>query len=377
MIATMEVFPMASAQPGPESERLAGTLHFFVAFDWGDEVRLNEVSRLVPAAVQKLPRRPRTPSSIEYRPPPLRLEVAPVALPLPGLGTVLAPTVLTLFDFAAVSVALQIPFQLPLPDLRQLAACLAAPQTLVQTVRQAIEPLYRKLLPAIDSPSWSDLTEEYIVFQLPPSPTAAELLHDAQASWLASLVRLESGPLSAEECVEALRLHLSYSPTDLFVADWPAAVLFDRDCEDTLQVIEFANLQLLEYRHIDDRLDDDLATTSRLLQKVRRTWLPFWRTHARRLRSLGELRVEASGLFERTVNVLKLVGDPYLARIYRLLAARFHLDQWEQSIQRKLETLEGAFRTLSDQAATYRAEFLEWVIIALILLEVVLTLTGH
>jgi multiple sugar transport system permease protein len=43
------------------------------------------------------------------------------------------------------------------------------------------------------------------------------------------------------------------------------------------------------------------------------------------LREVGELKVEANGLFERTVNVLKLVGDQYLSRLYRLLAARLHL----------------------------------------------------
>ena len=32
------------------------------------------------------------------------------------------------------------------------------------------------------------------------------------------------------------------------------AVLVDRECDETLQTIEFANLQLLEFRHIDNRL---------------------------------------------------------------------------------------------------------------------------
>ena len=39
------------------------------------------------------------------------------------------------------------------------------------------------------------------------------------------MLRLEAGGLSAEEIAEALRLHLSYSPADLFICDWAAAVL--------------------------------------------------------------------------------------------------------------------------------------------------------
>ena len=64
----------------------------------------------------------------------------------------------------------------------------------------------------------------------------------------------------------------------------------------------------------------------------------------------------------------------YLARVYDLLVARFHLQEWEQSIQRKLEVAEGIYQAVADQAATYRTEFLEVIVIVLILLEIVLAL---
>ena len=72
--------------------------------------------------------------------------------------------------------------------------------------------------------------------------------------------------------------------------------------------------------------------------------------------------------------MLKLIGDPYLARVYRLMAKRFHLEEWEQSIRRKLEVTEGVYRVVSDQADTYRTEFLEIIIIFLILLELILAI---
>ncbi len=105
--------------------------------------------------------------------------------------------------------------------------------------------------------------------------------------------------------------------------------------------------------------------------------MPFWRSYARPLRALGELKVEANSLFERTGNALKLMGDQYLARVYRLLASRFHLEDWERSIQRKLEIAEGIYRVVSDQAAIYRTELLEIIVIVLIMLEVLLALFRH
>jgi hypothetical protein len=354
-----------------------GVLHIYVAFDWGEEIDMDRARRLVPAETHDLPRRRRTPTSIAYRPPPLRCAIPEFSLDLKELGLVMHATEATIFDFAAVSLAMHVPFRLPADGLSRLAGWLADPAGIVKTARTALAAFHKQLLPAIQNPHWVEhLSEEYFVFQLMPDncPSPAATLLDSQDAWLAGLVRLESGPLSREEVAEAVRLHISYSPDDLFVADWAAALLIDRDCDETLQAIEFANLQLLEFRHIDDRLDNNLAGAYRSIHPSSRTWLPYWRGAARPLRLLGELKVEANGLFERAGNVLKLVGDQYLARVYRLVASRFHLEEWETSIQRKLDVAEGVYQVVSDQAASTRTEFLELIVIFLILLEIVLAI---
>lgn len=358
----------------------AGTLHLYVAFDWGEEIDLEHARRLVPAEVHELPRRLRTPASVGYRPPPLRFQATMDPPDLPEVGPPLGAANVTLFDFAAVSVALHLPFRLSADSLRRLANRLANPTLVVQAARAALEPLYHRLLPAIQNPQWKDnLSEEYFVFQLTSEDggPAADRLRGSHASWLAGLLRLEAGPFSNEEEAEVLRLHLSYSPDDLLVPDWASAVLFDHDCDETLQIIEFANLQLLEFRHLDNRLDESLADAYQMIHPLVESRLPFWRNYARPLRALGELKVEANSLFERTGNVLKLMGDQYLARVYRLLASRFHLEDWERSIQRKLEIAEGVYRVVSDQAGIYRTEFLEIIVIVLIVLEILLALFRH
>ena len=95
------------------------------------------------------------------------------------------------------------------------------------------------------------------------------------------------------------------------------------------------------------------------------------------MRLLGELSVEANTLFERTSNVLKIVGDQYLARVYRLMATRFHLPEWEKGIQRKLEVLEGLYQVISDQNSAFRSEFLEVVVVVLILTEILVSVFKH
>jgi hypothetical protein len=101
-------------------------------------------------------------------------------------------------------------------------------------------------------------------------------------------------PASRHELPRRRRSPSSYSPDDLFLPYWTAAVLIDTDCTETLEAIEFANLQLLEFRHLDTRLDESLAAASRTIAPLTQRALPFWRIHSRPLRALGELKVEAS-----------------------------------------------------------------------------------
>jgi hypothetical protein len=354
---------------------IMGTLHVYVAFDWGDEIHFDRAQKLIPpASFQELLRRRRTPTSFSFRPPPLHLALGHLGVTLPEVGRVEASAGLTVFDFGAVSLCLRVALDLPADGYARLAGGLADPSPLVEQARTILAPIYKTLLPAIDDAAWDgDFSEEYFVFQFAPGgiPTSGD------EAWLAGLVHLEASPLSTNEIAEALRLEMRYGPTDRFVADWSAAALFDTDCDETLQAIEFANLQLLEFRHIDHRLDQSLADAARVIHPLTRSYLPFWRVYARPMRQLGELKVEANSLFERTGNVLKLIGDSYLARVYRLVDTRFHLEAWEKSIQRKLEVAEGVYQVVSDQAGAFRGEFLELVVVLLIFIEIVLAVVRH
>ena len=163
--------------------------------------------------------------------------------------------------------------------------------------------------------------------------------------------------------------------------DWAAGLVADRDCADTLQVIEFANVQLLEFRHIDDRLDDRLEGRLPPDPPERRragaAARPAGAPTPTRSGSVRELEIEATSLFERTDNALKLIGDQYLSRVFGLASARFHLDDWQQSIRRKLDTVGDVYDLLVQQAGGPRMEALEIIVVLLIALEIVLALFRH
>jgi hypothetical protein len=354
-----------------------GILHAFVAFDWGESIDMDIARQLQPAELHVLPRRRRTPSSFNFHPAPLRITLPEIRLALPEIGDCRAEAVVTIFDFAAVSLDLNIPFTLNPDSLVKLAGWLADPQQIVALARSSLIPIYQRLQPAIRTPSWHDtVVEEYFVFQITPEKnSAANWMHE-QKSWLGNVLRLEEHSLSDDEIADALRLKLSYSPDDLFLPDWGAAILRDHDCEETLQAIEFANLQLLELKHIDNRLDAILMEAEKQVNTKNRRYFA-WHGPTQTQRLLGEMNVEAATLFERSTNSLKLVGDTYLARVYRLLAERFHLSTWETGIKRKLDTVEGIYEVVTDQAEAARSTALELIVIALIAFEVLMAFIRH
>ena len=122
--------------PPPEpAPLLSGWLYVFVAFDWGDEIDLAEAARLSPGVPLDVSRRPRTPTSIAYKPPPLRFPLEPAPLDLPGLPVKAYPAEVIVFDFAAVSVAFRVPFHLSPDALRALAGSLTDQPTATGVVR--------------------------------------------------------------------------------------------------------------------------------------------------------------------------------------------------------------------------------------------------
>ncbi len=352
-------------------------LHLAFAFDVGDEINLDAARELLQGELGRLPRRKRTPESIRYRPAPVRAPIDPGGLRLPGD---LAPTAppraeLTLFDFGAVSLAVDFPLSVSPRALSELAGRLSDMASLNEEAYRLLEPWVERLRPAVFDFSFSPTTEEYIVFHLPERRSG---WLDDHADWIAGLVRLEAEPLSETEVAEALRLSLRYTPSDLVVLDWAAGFVADVDCADTLEIIDFANVQLLEYRHIDDRLDDRLEAAYKLIRPDRRRSLVRgWNTHGVAVRHVRELEIEAAGLFERVDNALKLIGDHYLSRIFELASGRFHLRGWQQSIRRKLETVGDVYDLLVQQAAGHRMEALEVTVVLLITIEILLALWRH
>lgn len=356
----------------------SGACTVMVAHDIGFGIDIEHASRLARAPGQRLKLRhsQRVSHHVQFDPPPLVLtyEVASVQV---GSVRTIATVEAVVYDFGAVSLSYRIPYSGPLSGLLRIAGDLWEPNALLKAAREEVSALLRVIEPAVTRADLGDHVEDYVVYQIPAQRTANGVLVDLErlGPELAKLLRAESGSLSPTEIQEALSGKISYSPDDLALIDWNAAVLFGAQTDDLLPILEFANVELLQLRRLDDQLDSALDSSYRALHPRPRSGLLFGAGRADRHR-IAEMQLDAAMLFEGVNNALKLVGDPYLARVYRLAGARLHHADWDASILRKLRTLESIYDKISGHFANRRIEFLEIVIIVLIAIEVVMSLTG-
>lgn len=363
---------------GPEHEpsaRWKGSVHVFFAYDVGNAIDLARARELAstPSAAARLQHRHRAPPYFQFSDPPLRLAPQPAQLP-PAKSCGAAACEFSLYDFGGVTLRYTMEFQGGLEDMVELACELSDSAPLREDALRRTGELAARLAEAIDRPGLSEASEDYLVFQLEPASGAqsgAELLR-AEPQRLARILRAEPGPLAETQVGDALQLSLSYGPDDLVLVDWNGALVLDSEPADVLAVLDLANLQLLEMRALDGELDRALDRVYALVSRPPRLWTNLLPSALRvPLRHVARLQVDGALLFERVHNSLKLMGDPYLARVGRLAGQRFSLPEWNAAVLRKLDALDSVYGKLNDHAATVRMELLEWVIVVLILISIV------
>jgi hypothetical protein len=350
--------------------------HVFFAFDLALAVDLPRAASLVSA--QGAPTRkapdPRAPSSLATKPARIRFlrDAAPITLA--GFST-LPQVECTLYDFGAISLCFCIPISPDIESLIPLGESLYEHPGLTAAALAQARALLTELAPALTQPALDEAVEDYVVYEL-ASPLDPNAFFAAHAQAIARLLRAEGGPLAPQATEEALASRLQYGPTDAAIVDWNAALLLNHDADDARLVLEFVNVELLELRFLDAKLDRLLDASYRALASdtlLRRLWPGAGQGQLHRI---ARLQVDAAVLFEGVNNALKLVGDQYLAKLYHLAGRRMSLPEWDAVIMRKLATAESTYEKLQARQDSSRMEFLEAVVILLIAFEIIYALLG-
>lgn len=356
----------------------SGVFHAYFMFDVADTIDLTKLVSIAGMSTERAPLRLKTtpsPGHIQFAVPPLAAPLPPVTV-AERIGSARSK----IYDFGVISIRVSFPYSGPWNGFADLTIALRKDDALAGTARRMLQDILADCSPALDDPH-DALVEDYFIYTVEKfgAPVEAVSLLTDGAPALTSLLMAETSDLGPEEQREALRLHFSYFPNDLVVVQWDSAFVYDsRDNAEVIEdILEFANSQLVEFRTYDARLDGELDAIYAMDISRPQQPSPLRRRAAdQRAEQLRYLLVDVRELADRASNALKIIGDAYYARIYRAIASRLSLDDWQRQVDSKLDSVGEVYRFLIDQAQTARSEFLELIVILLILIEIVVGVIG-
>ncbi|HEU5072449.1 MAG TPA: hypothetical protein VFV96_18765 [Verrucomicrobiae bacterium] len=358
--------------------RYRGEVVYLFAYDVADELTRGPVRELLgqPVAQFAVDASKRSPKQLFfYRPQMVRL---PPQERIGPRGPVRMERIVKLLPVGAISITIRVPFEADhIEDLVHFHDLQFSNGSLSDEVRRLAEEVHHELAPHYVRPVQQLADEEaYTVFCLKAplhnadgSPTRAEDWLKAHRRAVAALLTQETDidRLSHQEFIESTDRFLSYYENDLVVIDWDAALLVDepKNFEETLYILELANLQLAELEAYDRVLDDALERAYRDVSS-RPT-----RGQSRALRELRAIRIDLERFSDELSNITKFFGDWHLARIYENVAARFHLADWHRTIDAKLKTLADLYQLLSQDRTNRWMLILEVTIVLLFIIDLI------
>lgn len=379
---------------------LRGNQLVYRAYDVADEIDLRRVEALVsqPEEGARVRLARRRSGALVIKNPPVVLDLGPVSIrltdsagtesgsgdsPIDHLEAVAQAKV---WDYGVITVQLAVPIPegLSWSDLVERAVVLESSPAIEEQARRLVQTLTESLHPALTRPvdvgadGWR-VFEDYLLHFIEEAEGVshgADILAKADVAELVLGEREES--LSESSRAGALKSVFQYGENDLVVLDWYSALIFDPSgSREVPTVLEFALTHLLELRFYDDLIERRLNSLYDSVAQSNRTRRLSRRGPYAKLARESSLRyLEFVEFTERIDNSLKVVGDSYLAEIFRAAVKSFRIPDWKESITRKMNLLAQTTELLQGEAHAQLSHLMELIIIGLILVEVIGAMAG-
>ena len=134
--------------------------------------------------------------------------------------------------------------------------------------------------------------------------------------------------------------------------------------------MEYANTQLLEFRHYDNVLTHVLEDVYKILEHKGGGFLRHWKL-ARQAERLNAMRLEITELTERMDNSIKFLSDMFYARAYRVAAAKVGVTDYRTLVERKLRIAGELYESMVNGFHQARSFLLEAMVVAILVIELI------
>ena len=157
---------------------------------------------------------------------------------------------------------------------------------------------------------------------------------------------------------------------------WNAAFLYDSatGAETAIQLLEYANSQLLEFRHYDEFLTRKLESVYASFDEGT-GMLARWRL-ARAATKLHTVLLDVNELTEHADNAIKFLSDMFYARVYRLAADKVGVTDYRRLVDAKLRNAGDLYEFMQNEFHQARGFVLEMMVVAILIIELVFLFRG-
>jgi len=357
-----------------ESQIMKGQVVYLYAFDVANEIATDRITDAL--ASKRFPFEIQTHRGFPKDVPlykPLAIEAPPLATTLDGTPL---NVLVRVYEIGVVSIALRVAFEAQnLAELKRFhepklddgSTLDAAAIKLCAQVCTSLEHVLIKASP----PSEPEAYTIFCLNDVGQKVDANQWLATSRRAVAELLTGAEPFELSEMQMAETLRIVRSYANTDLVVIDWDAALSVELagQMDDVLYVLELANVQLEEYRVIDQRLDRYL---DRAYDDMKRRRFGLLGTYTATLRTLRLFRVDVARLNDEVTHISKFFGDWYLARIYAGTADRFYLNQWRKSVEDRLGQVDQLYTVVNADVNNRRMVWLEVLVVVFFAIDLLM-----
>jgi len=352
---------------------LRGSFWVFVLYDVAEEIRLDTLRDLLSAETarpQPTFKHP-APEYVRFERPPVIEYPEPITI---ETGERFEARI-KYFDYGVASVELRTEFEADWDQLIGLSNRWILAPEMERRTAELIQSRLERAASALVQAYPARLSEDYYIIHLRDAfdedgqRMTAPMLLAKRSEQIAQIVRGESQPLADAERREVLQSSMSYYPSDLLVTGWVAALVYDtvEGAAPTIQLLEYANTQLLEFRHYDDVLTRVLENVYKNLEH-RGGLFRRWRM-AGEAERLNTLRLDVRELTERTDNAIKFLSDMFYARAYRMAAGRVGVTDYRNLVEEKLRAAAELYEFMMNEFHQARAFVLEAMVVAILVIE--------
>jgi hypothetical protein len=358
-----------------QNKSLQGSVLVLIQFDVCEEINLDALRDIFGARRQEASFKHPAPGYVRFERAPVVEPVEPMIL---ESGERLDVQI-KYYDYGVLSVVFELPFSGDWDTLVRIASRWVWDTDFTSFAQKIVKQKIDRARPALVKLYDSWLHEDYFVFHvrdIAGNPSAAELL-STQGGRIAQIVRGENVPLSEGEQQEIMQSRISYYPNDLAVISWNGAFLYDSaaGAETVIQLLEYANSQLLEFRHYDELLTRELKSVYDFMDKGSGIWAR-WRT-ARRASRLHTVLLDVDELTERADNAIKFLSDMFSARLYKVAASKIGVTDYKNLVNQKVHTAEELYRFMVDQFHQSRAFVLELMVVIILIIDLIWLFKGR